>query len=66
MNTSFSFSNNRSTLDVINFPELGLIPVKWKLAKLDLDIGFPSIARANVGSKMYTNMIRFSVEIYSN
>lgn len=57
MKTSLSFSNRRSTLEVINLPELGLMPVKWKLAKLDLDMGFPSIARANVGSEMHLNGI---------
>lgn len=51
MNTSLSFSNSRSTLDVINFPELGLMPVKWKLAKLDRDIGAPSITLAKFESK---------------
>lgn len=50
MKTSLSFSNNRSTLDVIIFPELGLMPVKWKLAKLDRDIGAPSITLAKFES----------------
>lgn len=36
-NTSPSFSNSRSTLEVIILP-VGLMPVKWKLAKLDLDM----------------------------
>lgn len=62
MKTSLSFSNNRSTLEVISLPELGLIPVKWKLAKLDLDIGFPSMARANVGSKISNQLFNCKCE----